>query len=1158
MTDTCGCCEGIEQITPITIINRPGLNALLYRVGTHATFFETMLARLSNMNLGTDANPNMPLQSLTTRSTSDPTIALLDAWAIMGAVFTFYQERIANEGYLRTATHRRSILELARLVGYKLRPGVASSTYLAYTLQTGYTTLIPAGSRAQNIPAAGQLPQSFETSLDLQARAAWNNLQPRISIPEYIIQSPTDPTAIDIDTPDGAVYLDGIATNLKPNDPVLFVFDDNPGDQVFAHVQSVTPYAAEKYTSVTFPIGFTSDVFNRNFASMINRYLNVAAFGLSAANPTVQQVVANLKSISPPVLLKNGRVIGETFDLLQQKYLNSWQEFYEQAAHVQNDEQPVGADSLSGGEVISRPSADQPVGADLSRPSVVQGDSIGDALLLASWLGALINDMASVLHTVSDLPGLETSHRERASKRSASNVFDEDIHPPVVTTGLGTLTAPLVQPTNQQPSRSANLRRSIQDAFARSGNIATQLLATFQPQLATALTAAYSSAQVTPPPPLQEFDALRVKAAPFGSSAPKQATTTESYDPHTDTVSFQTNYNEWSLVESLPSNVLDLDARYDHIVPETWVVIEATSALPAPFPTKAVKIQSVETVARADYGISAKVTRLTLYEPWLKSTDLTDNSTDLSLYRGITVYAQSETLPLADVPITDDIAGQDVELDSLYDGLQSGRYVVVSGERTDIPNVSGVTASELMMLASVSQDVHSVAIGSPPTTIIPLPGDTIHTTLHFATPLAYTYKRDSVVINGNVVAATQGETQNQVLGSGSGGTAMQQFTLAKSPLTYVPAVTPTGEESTLQVFINNIPWQEVDSLDTALATDRVYTTQADNQDKVTITFGNGVHGARLPTGNENVKAIYRTGIGTSGNVDIGKISQLVSKPLGVKGVNNPVTATGGADRESRDQARANVPLAATALGRIVSIQDYADFARTFAGIGKASAAYLSDGMQQVAHLTIAGQDDIPIDSTSALYESLLQSLHTFGDPGIPLVLALADVKLLIISTRVSIQPDYLFEDVSAALRSALLAAFSFEKRNLGQPVYQSEVLSVMQQAAGVAYVDIDILDAITQQQLTIALQQIQADALQAANTGQQPDNPPDLATLLGLKDRRVVPSALARPDEAHPGNILPAQMVFLSPDVQDTLILNQLTTLMFKPAKHKHHHAGTR
>ena len=49
-------------------------------------------------------------------------------------VLTFYQERLANESFLRTASERRSILELARLIGYELHPGVAASGFLAFTL----------------------------------------------------------------------------------------------------------------------------------------------------------------------------------------------------------------------------------------------------------------------------------------------------------------------------------------------------------------------------------------------------------------------------------------------------------------------------------------------------------------------------------------------------------------------------------------------------------------------------------------------------------------------------------------------------------------------------------------------------------------------------------------------------------------------------------------------------------------------------------------------------------------------------------------------------------------------------------------------------------------------------------------------------------------
>ena len=68
MNETCGCCEGAEPLTPISTANRPGLDALAYRVGTHATFLETMKARLSTSDFPSLAN-------LKTRDANDPAIA---------------------------------------------------------------------------------------------------------------------------------------------------------------------------------------------------------------------------------------------------------------------------------------------------------------------------------------------------------------------------------------------------------------------------------------------------------------------------------------------------------------------------------------------------------------------------------------------------------------------------------------------------------------------------------------------------------------------------------------------------------------------------------------------------------------------------------------------------------------------------------------------------------------------------------------------------------------------------------------------------------------------------------------------------------------------------------------------------------------------------
>ena len=109
----CGCCQSIKELTPVEIENPPGLSALKYRIGTYSRFKASMHAGISSQTA--------IQKKLTTRADDDLSIAILDAWATVSDILTFYQERIANEGFLRTATERMSILELARTIGYELR-----------------------------------------------------------------------------------------------------------------------------------------------------------------------------------------------------------------------------------------------------------------------------------------------------------------------------------------------------------------------------------------------------------------------------------------------------------------------------------------------------------------------------------------------------------------------------------------------------------------------------------------------------------------------------------------------------------------------------------------------------------------------------------------------------------------------------------------------------------------------------------------------------------------------------------------------------------------------------------------------------------------------------------------------------------------------------
>ena len=124
-------------------------------------------------------------QDLRTRADDDFTIALLDAAAMIADVLTFYQERLVNESFLRTASERRSVLELARLIGYELHPGVAASTVLAFTLE-GRSGRGADGDRhrhaeCKSIPGPGEKPQTFETIEKIDARVEWNALKPQMS-----------------------------------------------------------------------------------------------------------------------------------------------------------------------------------------------------------------------------------------------------------------------------------------------------------------------------------------------------------------------------------------------------------------------------------------------------------------------------------------------------------------------------------------------------------------------------------------------------------------------------------------------------------------------------------------------------------------------------------------------------------------------------------------------------------------------------------------------------------------------------------------------------------------------------------------------------------------------------------------------------------------
>jgi hypothetical protein len=104
------------------------------------------------------------LPEWTDRSESDFGIVLIDLFAHMADILSYYQDRIANEAFLETAQERRSILNHLRLIGYEMAPASAASTQLSLILgdtRHGVVEIRP-GDRFATTSSAGKPAVTFE------------------------------------------------------------------------------------------------------------------------------------------------------------------------------------------------------------------------------------------------------------------------------------------------------------------------------------------------------------------------------------------------------------------------------------------------------------------------------------------------------------------------------------------------------------------------------------------------------------------------------------------------------------------------------------------------------------------------------------------------------------------------------------------------------------------------------------------------------------------------------------------------------------------------------------------------------------------------------------------------------------------------------------
>lgn len=1010
----CGCCAGTALQTPIARgMTLPGQRSVPYRVGTWSSFRQSMLARLSSADYPA-------LAGLKTRDSDDFSIALIDAAAVVLDVLCFYQERLANEGYLGTAQQPRSLTELSRLVGYQPSPGVSAATYVAFTLKsapgqtpdpTSTAITIPQGTQVQSVPPQGQTAQTFETAADIAAKADWNALAVQTSVPWV---APGSLTYTGTPGP-GSVYLNGTATQLQRGDSLLIL---GVNRETWSSTSASTPSGEWGVVTLT--------------KVCVDALRNLTYVEWAAPLPVAQSDSAAAASSTA-----SASSVVETSNVRR-----------DLTARVES------TSSASSGHAMS---------------TTLSTTRIADNFIANTFVadGFIANTYAE---------------RLGSWNRYGFDQLRRPLGPPPL---IG-MTAVPNSAFDNSPWIAAKVF-----AFRQKGALfgynapnpnlfATSTGGPLAGGLITGTTMTSSSAVTTGPPYSWNNYNLRYKSPGVSSAAldldatyPKAVAGSwfalvanggaQLYQvAATNTIARSDFGLSGKVTELTPDYLADplLEAQsgaFALTATEVWLQSEQLAVAPQPlnYPLYGalidLQVLRPDLIGMAVVALSGKQQKIKLRSGNLGLNFIPDDGTAAIAVNPGDVFTLID--PAALPPPTNGVypdwtrATQPLVL-SVQD--LNGR----TGQIADPASYAAVAAlSQFDLTPSLASDpwvseyaVVSVVQGTP----VPY----AHTQIQLQSALGYCYERASTTVNANVAEVTHGQSVSEIMGSGNASTPNQSFTLRQTPLTYIQAPTPTGRRSTLEVQANGASWSEAGSLYDIPPTETTFEVFNQPGGTAEVVFGDGEEGALLPTGQNNLIANYRIGLGSSGNVAANTLTTLIDRPLGVSGVTNPEAATGGQDPDTPEDIRSSAPLSVLTLDRAVSLIDYQNYAASFAGMAKAQAVWMPSGSSRGVFLTVAGVAGAALPQSSPTLQNLIASLQDYGNPLVPLSVQSFIETLFGFTANVKYDPRYQQSAVTAQIQATLAATFGFAQRDFGQGVTVDEISTVIQNVRGVIAVTV--------------------------------------------------------------------------------------------------------
>ena len=297
----------------------------------------------------------------------------------------------------------------------------------------------------------------------------------------------------------------------------------------------------------------------------------------------------------------------------------------------------------------------------------------------------------------------------------------------------------------------------------------------------------------------------------------------------------------------------------------------------------------------------------------------------------------------------------------------------------------------------------------------------------------------------DLVDVTRGKTvAAELLGTGDASIAGQTFTLKQSPLTYLAS----GADflSTLQVAVDGILWTEASTFYDQPPDAAIFVVSQTPDAKSEVRFGDGINGARLPSGGRIV-ASYRYGAGAA-RPPAGRLTTILKPQQNLASIHNPVAVWGGADAEQPADVRSNAPKSVLTFGRAISGDDYETVAALAPGVTRARAYWTWDPAHQRSLVKVYVGDDT--GAATAARSALVGA----EDPNRPVAVTQATPIPLTVTCTLLIAPNRTAPEVVAAATAALgdpaNGLFSPSNMVIGQPLYASQVEAALLVAGAAA------------------------------------------------------------------------------------------------------------